>query len=197
MKNMKKILVMTLAALLLVAVSVAGTVAYLTASSGPVENKFTPSNVGVEIDETVDNTFKMLPGVTMAKDPKVTVTNDIDAYVFVTVEENNWPENDLLTYEVDTSIWTELEDGVYYRMVAADADPKEFNVLVGHDCEAVNCEDENCKLKDGQVVVSADMDKAYMDTLNDEAKYPTLTFNAYVIQKDPFTSAAAAWAEAK
>ena len=51
MKNMKKILVLALAALLLVAVSVAGTVAYLTATTDPVENTFTAESIEIVIRE--------------------------------------------------------------------------------------------------------------------------------------------------
>lgn len=51
MKNMKKILVLALAALLLVAVSVAGTVAYLTAKTDPVTNTFKPSTLSVTLSE--------------------------------------------------------------------------------------------------------------------------------------------------
>lgn len=185
MKNMKKILVLSLAAVLLVAVSVGGTVAYLTATTNAVENTFTPSNVGVSISESVPNTFKIVPGVDMKKDPKVTVTNDVDCYVFVQITETNWPANDLLDYAV-ASGWTQVgSENVWSREVAADADTREFFVLAGG---AGN-------LADGQIIVSENIDMDYMKTLTDSSKYPKLSFKPYVIQKDPFTSAADAWAQ--
>lgn len=188
MKNMKKILVLSLAAVLLVAVSIGGTIAYLTATSGPVENTFEPSNVGVTIAESVSSTFKMVPDTVMKKDPKVTVTNDIDVYVFVEITETNWPENNLLTYAV-ASGWEKVTgtENVWSRIVTANANPKVFNVLAGGTGD----------LADGQVAVSKDMTADYMATLDNANKYPKLSFDAYVIQKDPFTSAAAAWAQVK
>ena len=187
MKNNKKILVLALAALLLVAVSIGGTIAYLTATTDAVENTFTPSSVGVSITESVSNTFKMVPGVDMKKDPKVTVTNDVDCYVFVEITETNWPDGELLSYAVAEG-WEQVgTENVWSRIVTADAATKEFYVLAGGTGDLAN----------GQIVVSEDMDSTYMSTLTNASKYPKLSFKPYVIQKDPFTSASEAWKQAK
>lgn len=93
----KKALLMALAALVLVAVSVAGTLAYLTASAS-VTNTFTVGRVGMTLDETslADSTkrtsesqdgYKIVPGKDIAKDPQITITaNSENCYVFAYIK---------------------------------------------------------------------------------------------------------------
>ena len=87
MKTRSKALLLTLCAVLLVAASVLGTMAYLT-STDSVENTFTVGSVAITLDEAkVDengtpvanadrveaNSYKLMPGHTYTKDPTVTV----------------------------------------------------------------------------------------------------------------------------
>lgn len=87
MKTKSKALLLTLCAVLLVAASVMGTMAYLT-STDEVNNTFTVGNVKITLDEAkvnIDGTpvtpaervkaneYKLLPGHTYTKDPTVTV----------------------------------------------------------------------------------------------------------------------------
>lgn len=103
MKNKSKALLMTLCAVLLVAASVLGTMAYLTSTDG-VENTFTVGNVKITLDEAkVDadgvvssndrvkgNEYKLMPGHTYVKDPTVTVkAPSVDSYVRMKVTFNN------------------------------------------------------------------------------------------------------------
>lgn len=174
MKNMKKILVLSLAAVLLVAVSIVGTYAYLTDVSGEVTNTFAPSNINVELAESTGNSYKFIPGVNITKDPTVTVTTDIDAYVFVKIEEDeNWPE--VATYSASTA-WTALGDnypGVYYTTVSGQTEPHNIGVLANNT-----------------ITVPATMDADDMPEGN-----VTLKFTAYACQQGGFANAAAAWAE--
>ncbi|MBQ2690781.1 MAG: hypothetical protein IJF53_01345 [Clostridia bacterium] len=87
MKNTKKALLMTLCAVMLVAASVMGTMAYLTSTTGVVTNTFTVGKVGITLDEAkvteygvkdgdtrvMANTYKLVPGHTYVKDPTVHV----------------------------------------------------------------------------------------------------------------------------
>lgn len=100
MKTKSKALLLTLCAVLLVAASVMGTMAYLT-STDKVENTFTVGNVKITLDEAKVNTdgtlaapaervkaneYKLLPGHTYNKDPMVTVLNGSEAsYIKMTV----------------------------------------------------------------------------------------------------------------
>ena len=107
-KNTKKILLTTFCALVLVAGSVMGTLAYLT-STDQVNNTFTVGKVKITLDEAavkyddftnsyiVDtkadparvkaNTYKVLPGMEIAKDPTITVIKGSEkAYVGAVVK---------------------------------------------------------------------------------------------------------------
>lgn len=98
MKKTKKVLVLSLCAVMLVTASVLGTMAYLT-STDEVVNTFTVGNVAITLDETdVDNStpgdndrdkanaYKLIPGHEYGKDPIVHVdTNSEDCVLFVKV----------------------------------------------------------------------------------------------------------------
>ena len=107
-KTKTKALLMSLCAVLLVAASVLGTMAYLT-DSKDVKNTFTVGNVAIKLDEAkvdengtqvVDkdgnpvarvtkNEYKLLPGHTYVKDPTVTVLKpSVDSYVRMKVTFN-------------------------------------------------------------------------------------------------------------
>ena len=104
MKTRSKALLLTLCAVLLVAASVLGTMAYLT-SEDTVTNTFTVGKVKIELDEAkVDvngtpeanadrvktNEYKLMPGHTYTKDPTVTVKEGSEkSYVRMKVTFNN------------------------------------------------------------------------------------------------------------
>ena len=107
MKTRSKALLLTLCAVLLVAASVLGTMAYLT-STDSVENTFTVGSVAITLDEAeVDengtpvegaarvksNEYKLMPGHTHTKDPTVTVEKGSESsYVRMKVTFNNATE---------------------------------------------------------------------------------------------------------
>ena len=100
-KTARKVLLMACSALLLVCLTVGATVAYLTATTGPVTNTFTVGNVTITLDETkvdvygvavspatkdTENTYKLIPGHSYTKDPTVHVDSKSEnAYLFVKV----------------------------------------------------------------------------------------------------------------
>ena len=99
MKTKSKALLLTLCAVLLVAASVLGTMAYLT-SSAEVKNTFTIGKVEIKLDETdvtnptgprvTANSYKLMPGTTYTKDPTVTVkAGSEESYVRMKVTFNN------------------------------------------------------------------------------------------------------------
>lgn len=165
-------LAVALAALLLIG---GGTFAYLQSASDDVVNEFDANKVQVELEETTGGDYNIVPGTTETKDPKVTVTNTVDAYVFVEVTDKT---DGLVTYEIADG-WELLNgyDNVYYREVAEDADVKEFYVLKGN-----------------KVIYSAELENSNMLDANGNLKTGIeLTFKAYAIQKEPFTDAAEAY----
>lgn len=185
MKTRNKALVLTLCAVLLVVATVMGTLAYLTAETQEITNTFTVGNINITLTENKggeNKEFKMVPGCTIDKDPKVKVVDGSeDCILFVKVEKAN-DFDTYLTYEMAGG-WNELTGnaGVYYRTVKSTDAVKEFSVL-----------------KDDKVMVKTDVNKTQMDALTADT-YPTLTFKAYACQltKDGTTefTPAEAWAK--
>lgn len=175
---MKKKITLLLSLALAVAIGIGGTLAWLTAKTESKVNTFTVGNINIALEETTTN-YKMVPGQTIAKDPKVTVKAGSEAcWLFVKIEKGKNLDR-FIDYTVDSS-WTALPDadGVYYREVAATTTDMVYPVLTGN-----------------QVTVKDTVTKAMMDNLSTD-NYPTLTFTAYAIQRAGFDSAAAAWTEA-
>jgi len=199
-----KALALVLAMVLLVGAAIGGTVAWLTDQTQEVENTFTVGNIDIELAETgVDaenkQSFKMIPGYTHTKDPKVTVLkNSEPCWVFVEVttagkavvggEEKGI--SDYLDYSINTTNWTVLDaerhPGVYYKKVdTVDGKPLTANL-------------ELPVLTNNQVKVKDSVTKAMMDAMEaDGATLPKLTFTAYAIQQYAFNDADAAWHELK
>lgn len=172
----KKTLALVLALTLLVAGVVGSTLAWLTDQTAEVKNTFTVGDINIGLTETTTD-YKMVPGNTIAKDPTVTVKANSEAcWLFVQVTEST-DLKDFITYAIAEG-WTALPgvDGVYYREVPASAADQPFSVLKGD-----------------AVTVNSDVTKEML-TAKDFAN-PTLTFQAYAIQKDHFATADAAWAE--
>lgn len=194
MKNRKtrsamRRMLFTLALVLVVAVaSVGGTIAWLTDKTDTVTNTFTVGDVDIELDETTGTNYKVIPGVNIRKDPKVTVKAGSEAcWLFVkVVKSTNW--NSKLSFTIADG-WTELTEGsgIYWRKVedltADTATDKVFAVLANNT-----------------ITVSDALTK---DEITADNK-PTLAFTAYAIQQEGFNdttkteaqNAAAAWAEA-
>lgn len=170
----KRTMALLAAMLLIVGVVIGSTLAWLTAKTETVTNTFTTSDINIELKETkgtkTDNThysFKMIPGYTIEKDPEVTVKAGSEAcFLFVKLEEEN-NFGDYMTYTVDTSKWTLLEEGsnIYYQKVdATDAD-KSFEILKGN-----------------VVTVRDTVTKGMMNSLN-ASNYPKLKITAYASQR--------------
>ena len=187
----KKSLALVLALAMIVVCVVGGTLAWLIATTGSVTNTFTYGDINIKLEETdatvaadgsATKEFKMIPGYTIAKDPKVTVLADSEkCYLFVKVVKSTNFDNFMTCTIADG--WTALTgvNGVYYREVETSTANQEFAVL-----------------KDNQVTVSGDVTKAMLNGLT-ENTYPTLTFTAYACQYNstngtPF-DAADAWAK--
>lgn len=99
-----KAMVMILALMLVVGLSVGGTLAWLTATAPTVTNTFTVGDINIDLWEhdydaaeneltntkvTSEDTYKVVPGGTSPKDPTLTVkAKSENCYVYVTVENN-------------------------------------------------------------------------------------------------------------
>ena len=146
--NRKKIITMSAAAALATSLFVgAGTFAYLQANTGTITNKFgkdandapvielSETDVVLDNDGNGEKTYVIENGQTADKDPTVTVNNSMTVFTFIEISDKTTLDgNKIVNYEIADG-WTEItgvdcinEDvtGIYYRVVEADADNKEF-----------------------------------------------------------------------
>ncbi|MDY2983073.1 MAG: hypothetical protein SOT00_06835 [Eubacteriales bacterium] len=181
-----KVFLSLLALVLVVGCAVGGTIAWLTATTDPVVNTFTYGKINIELTETTGAEYKIIPGVNISKDPKVTVKADSEAcWLFVKVAEEGTFVTDKVTYSIADG-WKVLDatnhPGVYYRKVDAVTADTDFYVLAG-----------DATYPNGVVTVSEELTKAEVNSV--AATQPTLTFTAYAVQKDGINTAAEAWAQ--
>jgi len=176
----RKMFIVMLALVLALGCAVGGTIAWLTDKTDSVVNTFTYGDINIELKETTQNPYKIIPGKNIDKDPKVTVkANSETCYLFVKVDEENWPTftdtngAKKVSYDIADG-WKPLagHDGVYWREVGAVTADTTFDVLKGNI-----------------VTVSNTLTK---DEIKN-AEAPTLTFTAYAVQKENVADAAAAW----
>lgn len=183
----KKTLALLLALVLVFGAAIGGTIAYLTAETGPVTNTFTVGKVEITLDEAeVDtmgnlvtdatttsarvtaNDYKLIPGHTYTKDPTIHVAADSeDCWLFVEIV-NELGEAAPLT----------LEDG--WTMVEGKENVWAYNTKVSAEDDIV--------VFDG-FTFSKDVTATQLPNYEDK----TITVTAYAVQADGFTSAAAAW----
>lgn len=181
-----KVFLSLLALVLVVGCAVGGTIAWLTATTEPVVNTFTYGKIKIQLTETTGNAYKIIPGVNISKDPKVTVKADSEAcWLFVKVAEEGTFVANKVTYSIADG-WTQgdgtvIPTNVCYREVNAVTADTNFNVLAG-----------DTTYPNGVVTVSENLTKA---EANSVATQSTLTFTAYAVQKDGIDTAAEAWAK--
>lgn len=173
-RNTLKPMLIAMAVVLLLGCVTGGTLAWLTSTTSSVVNTFTTSDIDITLTETgaTNNqaSFKMIPGYTIAKDPKVTVvTGSEDCWLFVKVEKSTNFDS-FMTYEMADG-WTQLKDasnndvsGVFCRKITSTGMGAPISVL-----------------KDDQVTVKDTVTKAMMNNLT-SSTYPTLTVTAYASQ---------------
>lgn len=194
----RKILVSLAALALVAAISIGGTIAYLT-STDKVENSFTVGKVAITLDESkVDingtavtpaarvkaNTYKLMPGHPYTKDPTVHVDADSeDSWIFVKVEngisdieaaeatgENAYTP---IAKQITNNGWTQLDGktNIYYKKYTAGTTDKDLAVF------------GNFKIADNAQDISG----------WGAAANAKITVTAYAVQADGFTTAKAAW----
>lgn len=176
----KKLLAVSVCAIIAVMAIAGSSLAWLQDSTAPVVNTFTKGEVDIDLYETkggekvMSNSYKMIPGSELVKDPTVEVLAVSEAcWLFVKIEKVNDVDT-FLTYGIDDG-WTKLEEGVYYRVVEDSNDTQVFHVLAGD-----------------KVAVKTDVEMSDMDKL-DGNNNPQLKFTAYAVQKDYVNSASEAW----
>ena len=206
---MKKKLMTVLALALVIAMSVAGTYAYLT-SQDTVTNTFTVGDVKIKLDEAKANpdgslvanadrvkanSYKLLPGHTYNKDPMVTVLKGSESsYVKMTVTFTKAAELDAI-FDPNGATLTRIFNGydstnwIYKGNTENTTDNTRTYEFWYKETVAA---------PDGNVALDALFDSITVPgTINNDQlatiKGMTITVNAYAIQADGFTDAADAW----
>lgn len=210
MKSKKKVFVTVLCAVLLVAASVLGTMAYLT-SNDEVVNTFTVGDVQIKLDEAqanpdgslVDNgttrvkanSYKLLPGHTYNKDPMVTVLEGSESsYVKMTVTFTKAAELDAI-FAPNGANMTSIFNGYdstnwIYKDNTEDTNKntRTYEFWYKEKVAAPTADVALDALFDS-ITVPGTITNAQLATIKDM----TITVNGYAIQADGFTDAADAW----
>lgn len=205
----KKALLMMVCAVMLVLVSVMGTMAYLT-SADEVVNTFTVGKVAITLDEAAAkadgsliagadrvkaNTYKLLPGHTYNKDPMVTVlAGSESSYIKMTVTFTKAAELDAIfapTGADMTSIFNGYDGSNWIakgNTKDADANTRTYEFWYK---EAVATPDGDVELDAlfDSITVPGSITNDQLATIENM----TITVNAYAIQADGFTTPEAAW----
>ena len=161
--------------------AVGGTAAWLAAKSDPIASTFTFGDINITLTETdpQEQPTKIIPGVDIPKDLRVTVQADsVDCWLFVKVKEAGTFVENKVTYSMDDG-WTKgdgtrIPGGFYYREVRGLTADRIFHVL-----------------KNDKITVSKELTKEEVQNITDQ---PTLTFTAYAVQREGIDTAAEAWA---
>lgn len=190
MKTRTKALLLTLCALMLVAASVLGTMAYLT-SNDEVKNTFTVGSVAITLDETdVDdstpnadrdkaNSYKLLPGHEYTKDPIVHVASTSEGcYLFVKVDNQIVAIEDsanTVAGQMAAKGWKAVDGqtGLYVYVGTTAGATAPLAVTAGSNVTVFE------KIKVANTVTN--------ETLAGYAN-KTITVTAYAVQKDGFES---------
>ena len=218
MKTRSKALLLTLCAVLLVAASVLGTMAYLT-DKDDVTNVFTVGQIGLSLDEaevneagqkldkngTVDNDgqnladrvsenkYHLIPGHTYSKDPVVHVdANSEDAWIFIKVD-NNGIEAIEETKTGYVSVAKQIESNGWTWM------KNDGNVHYFYKEYTKNQDDKDLEVfqsfQVGEEVTNEQLKDYYEKTaqVNAANTAKAVIVTAYAVQKDGFATAADAW----
>ena len=210
-KNMKKkLLIMSVAMVLVCAFAVGMTIAYLT-STDEVVNTFTVGNVRIKLDEAAANpdgslvpnadrvkanSYKLIPGHTYNKDPMVTVLQGSESsYIKMTVTFTKAAELDAIFAPTGADL-TSIFNGY-----------DSTNWIYKGNTEDTTANTRTYEFWYKEAVAAPTADVA-LDALFDSITVPgtitntqlatiegmTITVNAYAIQADGFATAEAAWA---
>lgn len=206
-----RVLTLVLAFVLVMGASVAGTLAWLTAETDEVINTFTSAELFANAEnftlwehqavlgtdgtytlnatETKANTYDILPGVNIPKDPTVDVVGlQAHAYLYIKVTDA-LPAG--LSYTIDSTNWEKLsgyEDIYVFKGNYAEGKAVENNVIPATDAAPVtflaNILTQN---NDGTAITVAGNYNITTDT------GLTLSFDAYMVQATGTGTAIQAW----
>ena len=159
---MKKKLTLVVSLLLVMALSIGGTLAYLTDTTDAITNTFTVGNVKIALAETTGDDYKIVPGDEVDKNPTITVEEDSeDCYVYAFIDNTLILDNEVVAIpNVDTTVWTAVKVDVLgkslyrYNEVLSAGDTAAIFTKVAYDGEAITAENIG-NLNEGTITVTA------------------------------------------
>ena len=218
----KRVIALALGCTVAFGCAVGGTLAWLTDSTDAVTNVFTTSNVDIELQES-SNDYQMVPGHTIAKDPKVTVKAGSEpCWLFVevkeaggkiTVDQTTYEFDDFIDYKLlfDDTSTTDVEDNLSSWTAGEGTNEGQNGIPTNVYYKKIDNVENDISFniigyrndehnEANQVRVKDTVTKEMMQSITDGNK-PTLTFIAYATQlyKDNSTefTAAEAWDKVK
>ena len=200
MKTRTKVLILALSAILLMAATVFATVAYLTSTDG-VNNTFTVGNVHITMDEAdvdeygapvspaarvTENTYKLVPGRTYTKDPKIHLAaGSEDCYIFVKIESAVSVVSSSISTQMAANGWVQLTDGEDQPVAGVFYYTEASNAVISANADTV---------KDIPVFQSFAVDEFETYETLGGAGTKAVAVTAYAIQAYGFETPAEAWA---
>ena len=208
MKKSVKILSAVMAVVLIFACGVGATLALLSHQTEEVVNTFAANDiiekgtfilkehpsvkqsdgdyeVNVNGELTTGNSYDVIPGTTLGKDPFVKATTKLDSYMFLEVTDKLAAG---MSWAIDDSVWEEAvgvngvpEGSKLYVLKANILGKTDANHVLNADAHEFNI------IKNKVVTVGNDMDVSLLTASK------TLTFKAYLVQAAGVDGYAAAW----
>ena len=185
----KKSLALLISLVLVIGVVAGSTVAWLVATDVEVVNTFSPSTIKIDLSEEnkgVNYDFKMVPGTTMAKDPKVVVEEGSEpCWLFIAVDASENLDT-FIEYAISND-WTPYSTytNIYYREVGT--------ALIGDPLYILKGQGDGV-YANGFVTVNDNITESDMEGI--ATNKPTLTFNACAVQRANIGDVDTAWGAA-
>lgn len=139
--GIKKIAVLLLAVVLLIGGTIGGTLAWLSAQTNEITNTFTVGKITITLAETTGENYKIVPGGTEAKDPKITVEKGSEkCYVYALITNDVKLTDGTVGAEpnIDSTKWEQIKvsgNKTLYRYIGTNAS----NNIVDATSAAVEC----------------------------------------------------------
>lgn len=206
-KKLRKLLTLVCCAALLVCVTIAGTVAYLT-STDEVKNTFTVGQVNISLDEAKvgadgkaltgddaarvkENSYKLMPGHVYDKDPTVHVDNSSEeAYLRVVITVQNASQTDKLFKEKNlkaTDILTGYDTTKWTVVANKKNETDDSRTYVLQFNTVISGSTGDIKIFETIKVPERFTNDDVKAIVNEDNKN-VMTITAYAVQKDGFTS---------
>jgi hypothetical protein len=135
---------------------------------------FTIGNIKLSLVETTGESYQLIPGKEITKNPKVIVEGGSeDCWLFIKVSKT--PHFDeYISCKIDSG-WTHLGgyEGIYYRSVVKSYSGDEFRII-----------------ENDTITVKENLTEEKMHGITE---HPKITFNAYAIQSHSIDTASEAW----